>query len=77
MTRLRTRDCVSSCEPVQAEVAQGRSLVFMNTSLGPAPDHGLAAVGGGADAGRPVDVEADVALLGEIRLAGVDADPHR
>ena len=39
----------------------------------------LSAVTGGCDARRAVDVDADVALLGQVRRAGVDAhaDPDR
>ena len=32
---------------------------------------------GRTDAGRAVDVEPDVSLLGELWLTGVDAHPHR
>ena len=36
----------------------------------------LPAVPGAHDPRRPMDVDADVSLLGDDRLAGVDADPH-
>jgi hypothetical protein len=36
----------------------------------------LAAVAGRRDARRPVDVEADVVLVRDSRLPGVDPDPH-
>ena len=36
-------------------------------------DQHLPAVAAGGDAGRPVDVHADVALLGQVRRAGMDA----
>ena len=39
-------------------------------------DDDLAAVRGGCDPRRAMDVHADVALLGHERLAGVDAHPH-
>ena len=39
-------------------------------------DHGLPAVSRGSDPGRTVDVDADVALFSDERLAGVEAHPH-
>jgi len=36
----------------------------------------LPAVAGGGDARCPVHVDPDVALLGHVRRAGMDADPH-
>ena len=41
----------------------------------PGEDH-LAAVAGGSDAGGEVDVVSDVALVGQKRSPGVEADPH-
>ena len=54
-------------EPVQSEVAELDRRLEQPAGLGRQDD--LSPVGCGADAGRPVDVEADVALLGEHGLA--------
>jgi hypothetical protein len=60
-------------QAVLAEVAD-RS-VCLKEAAGRLGDDDLAAVRGGCNARRPVDVHADVALLGHERLAGVDAHP--
>ena len=59
-------------EPVQPEVATG--LAAKRVTVASDSDD-LPAVRGRADPGGTVDVEADVALVGDDGVAGVDADP--
>jgi hypothetical protein len=59
-------------EPVLAEIAE----IAVDQLAGRLRQQDLAAVPGGGDPGRPVDVDPDVALVGDRRLAGVQADPH-
>jgi len=58
-------------EPVRPEVPG----VHLDESPGGLGQEDLAAVADGGDAGGPVDVEPDVAFLGQPRLAGVEAHP--
>ena len=59
-----------------AELARARSLgqVALEQGVRRVREEHLAAVAGIADPGRPVHVEADIAILGDHGLAGVD--PH-
>ena len=59
-------------QPVQSLVAELGALVEARRGLG---DEDLPAVAGCADPRAPVDVHADVALVGDDRLTGVDAHP--
>ena len=58
-------------QPVLAEVADRR--VALEEAAGRLGEDDLPAVGSGGDPRRAVDVDADVALVGHDRLAGVDA----
>ena len=60
-------------EPVLAEVSE----LELDERSGGGRDEHLPAVAAGSDAGSAVDVGADVALLGQERRSGVQADPHR
>jgi hypothetical protein len=55
-------------QPVLAEIAQP---IRAGEVVGRLRDDGLPAVAGRGDPGGAVDVDADVALLGHERLAGV------
>src|SRR6266508_844806 len=59
-------------EPVQAEVGEARPAIEKRPRA--VGDDDLAAVRGRADAGGLVYVDPDVALVGQLRLARVDAD---
>ena len=67
---------VEVLEPMQAQVVQ---VGVVDQLRGGGTDQDLAAVAGGGDAGGAVDVGPDVALVGQQRGAGVeaDADPDR
>ena len=65
--------CGQVLEAVLAEVAQ--PVRAEEGSRGGRDEH-LSAVAARGDAGRPVDVDADVALLGDVGRAGVDAHAH-
>ena len=65
--------CRQVLEPILPEVAQTLHAGQVPSRL---RDQDLAAVAGGGDAGRTVDVDPDVALLGHKRLAGVQSHPH-
>ena len=68
---------VEVLEPVPAEVADRRLRAEVaDQGAGGLRDHRLAAAGGGGDPGRAVHVDADVAVLVRLRLAGVQPDPH-
>jgi hypothetical protein len=61
-------------EPVLAEVAEAVRAVKERGGRG--RDEHLTAVAAGGDAGRAVNVSADVALLSEMRRTGVEAHAH-
>jgi hypothetical protein len=60
-------------EPMRAEVAESGRV---EESGGRRADEDLAAVAGGGDARRTMDIRADVALLGQQRRAGVETDAN-
>ena len=65
-------------EPVLAEVPErdvARQLVGDQLARG-ARDQHLSAVAGRADPRGAMDVQADVVIVSDLGLAGVDADPH-
>ena len=75
-SELEQRDgvFVEVLQPVLAEVEQlGRAAELPARVV---REHDLAAVAGTADPCREMNVDADVALAGQDRRAGVNADPH-
>src|SRR5436190_6578181 len=64
-------------EPMLAEVPKGSALDLLSKQVTRRlRDEHLSAMGGRTNAGPAVNVLADIALGGDRRLAGVDADPH-
>ena len=73
--RLRVGDVL---QPVAAERLEGDRWhrLLARELAGRLRDDDLVAVAGAADPRRDVDVESDVALVDELGLARVEADPH-
>jgi hypothetical protein len=68
---------VEVLQPVMAEVVQHRHAgLGAHGGQGGGRDQHLAAVGGRADPGGPVQVHPDVVVVGDRRRAGVDPHPH-
>ena len=75
-SRSGARRSRSRCSPRSRSVTPSRQRA-VDEGPGRVRGHDLAAVRGGRDPGRPVDVEADEAAAGQARLAGVEAHPDR